>query len=332
MNQPALDEHVGRTHAVLSYLFAAYQGKFAAQNCLAQLQSEQFSSEELEKTKAALQKIHNWLSRLWTGDVLLNAYWTKPETFDAREIVELLQGLERDLFSSAQKLESLIAENDFEENHEHLKQIVATYARYVYASDNYLRQHIDFEKRYQNEEGATGYEELLADVRLEVDFVSQVIQTAKKPSTAEKGFFPTLRQTILTVPGSFRTQVHDIQQLLSPYTGELTFEKIGIPPDDAADWQELEVSPIEAGYWHAMGLTAREALHWSQVGLYDHDLAARWQSWGFDPNSAAPWFHAGFNTIKAILWASHGFTPQEAQDWLKRGVDHPQDVPEDPIV
>jgi hypothetical protein len=328
---PAHDAHIQRTYAVLSYLQAALQGKFAFLNVLSQLEFVDLNKETLLQTKQEIAHVHDLMKKFWKQEVIFNTNWTKPETFEAKEVVEMLEKHQTEVRLLIAIIAKILLERDLSKDQEATKYIIAAYAWYAYARDNYLRLQLDFEKKYQASESVAYYEKLLEETRIELDYVHFLLKDYRADKEKDLPFYLSLRQSGLILPGTLKTHVHDINLLLAPYRGGISFEKVEIDEADGDAWRKAQIEPEEAGYWSAYLLKPDEVLAWKSLGFFDPSTTSRWRIWGFDPITAAFWIEKKFSPLQSLLWMSAGFSPDKADFWRSRGIQNPREVPSDPL-
>lgn len=328
---PAHDPHIQRTYALLSYLQAARQGKFAFLNVLSQLEFLDLNKDALVQTKGEIAHIHDLMKKFWKQEVIFSSNWTKPETFEAKEVVESLERHQAEVRLLIAIIARILLDRDLSQDQEATKYLIAGYAWYAYARDNYLRLQLDFEKKYKAQESVTYYEKLLDDVRIEVDYVHFLLKDYRADKEKDLPFYLSLRQSALILPGTLKTHVHDINLLLASYRGGLSYEKVEIEETEGEAWRKAQIEPEEAGYWSAYLLKPDEVLAWKSLGFFDPATTSRWRIWGFDPITAAFWIDKKFSPLQSLLWMSAGFAPDKADFWRSKGIQNPREVPADPL-
>ena len=94
MNAEALKrQDIEFTHALLNYGHAAFQGRYTFYNILDQLNFKDLQIEEIERSRKVIDRLAKWTSQLWKGEVVFYTSWTRAESFEAENVVELLENL-----------------------------------------------------------------------------------------------------------------------------------------------------------------------------------------------------------------------------------------------
>ncbi|MDC0358350.1 hypothetical protein OAO01_05990 [Oligoflexia bacterium] len=322
-----LNDDLEASHLILNYLNAGYQGKFAFYNILSQLNYSSFNPESVTSTREALNQVNMWLNSLWRGNAIVCASWTTTEDYKSRKAVQMLEELKEDLKLVAWDVCQIFARENLSKEPESVKLLIAALGRYVYSRDNYIRGFIEFSKVFNSPDIAEQFTPLLPDVQEDVDMVHDLLAAYRK-STEQKGsFYHSLLDLVVTLPGTFYTHIHDINQIMSPLKGGFSFELTEIQPEEVALWKSFNVEPVEAGYWHAFGMNPEEAVAWNRKGFLEPLYVARWKVYGFGPEEARLWYDADFPIDIASLWSQAGFTPEEALANIDRGFVHPTEVP-----
>ncbi|RMG41637.1 MAG: hypothetical protein D6719_08085 [Candidatus Dadabacteria bacterium] len=327
-----LGPDLGASHSILNLLNAGYQGEFASLNILTQLGSPHVKAEEVEQTKERIAKITKWLADLKKGACIFSVNWTKPETFAAQEALNYLLDLRPRLLRVSYTLAAILLDENFSERTDSIHFIIASFGRFAYSRDNYIRGFIDFGETFQYPEIVEQYRPGLKQAEEDIRIVHQVLNKYRSNPNQDKAFYEALFQMGVKLPGTFNTHAHDVLLLSAPYTGGLSYEKAGIPEEEAQIWQQMQIGPDIAGYWKSFDIHPNEAAEWGQAGCFDYLLVIEWKLRGFDAASAAGWIQAGFDPATARLWTKAGHTPQSAAENIEAGVLHPDDVGKDPIM
>lgn len=314
------------THALTNYLLASLQGKFASLNILSQLQHPDFSEEQVLITQRALSKVSLWNQQLFKDECLFSASWTEPETFEAKDAVQLLEGVRPDLYELSAVLARLLTIQNIP-SREEISFLIAAHVRSIYSRDTYLRGFIEYGTVFSIPELVQKYQPLLTETEAEMIQSQELInslKTAQGPlETADPTFFPKLFQVSMPLPAIFRTHIHDVNQLLSQFKGGLTFTNAEFNQKEAELWSQFNFGPSQAGYWRAYGFSPEEANGWKPLGMNEPQIAIEWKRAGFAPSTATAWVEAQFPLPLAFIWAQAGYTSQEAQEFLKKGVQQP---------
>ena len=315
------------SHAIINYVNAGYQGRFTFFNVLSRLNNPYFDSAKLEKTREVLLLSSGWMNEIWNNIFIFATSWKKPETFEAQKALTCLEELKADLRSLVQEMVKILLTRPFPAQPSHPGFLAAALARYAYARENYVRGFQEYGRHFNLPDQEKAYGEYLKgcgeDIKLAHEFMS-ILQKGETEKVSE--FYPRLMYHCMRLPGVFREQIHDINQLMVPYKGGMSFAALEIPDDRAKAWQEMQVHPVIAGYWEAYGIGPVEADAWVQVGVSEYGFAATWKMHGFNPASAAPWAAEGFPVAVAFNWNSAGFKPDEALEKLQAGVFNPAEA------
>ncbi|RIL10944.1 MAG: hypothetical protein DCC75_03315 [Proteobacteria bacterium] len=324
------------THAVTNYLNAGFQGRFAELNVLSQLSDERFSQDDLAKVQKVLSQITLWSEQLYKDECLLSASWTAPETFDAQHAIELLGSLKIQLSDLAMQAQQVLELTTFP-SLEQLTLLIGAYTRHTYSRDHYIRGFIEYGTVFRIPDMAQRYEQVLEltkeELRRSSAFVG-VCQNARRAaegegkdvsllSKLEPGYFQVLHRSCLNLPGTFRTQVHDINQLTSPYSGGFNFSQAEFGPAESAEWQNYGFGPVQAGYWRAYSISPQEAKSWLDARVSEPAGAIEWKAFGFNSESAKPWSEAEFAPDYAAIWHKASYTPEKAKELIGKGVMEP---------
>lgn len=322
-----IDQDKEYSHSVLNYLNACHQGEFAHLNILSQLQPGSIDEKEMAELQESLQQINSWFRSFQEGESLFSLEWPKPITPDAEKATHLLRRLPDHLRHVADQLRQFVwAPNFGESRPEAINFIIACIGRYAYSRDNYLRGLLELARLSDHSGSVEQYELLLKRSEDDVKLAHALLQTYKSSQEQSEHFLHAVFSESVSIPGIFRSQAHDIDQLLSVYESDFTFEVANIREAEAELWKQIGLGPVEAGYWRAFEIEPQEALVWNQAGVVDYAIAGLWRSWKFPPEVAAGWIQADFLPSDAAMWANANITPEEASLFLKRGITDPSQV------
>lgn len=321
-----IGQDIEGTHTVLNYLYACFQGGFAAQNMLSQLGYHGFNPDDLQRSQAALGQTDRWLQQLWQGHPILSRSWLTPQTPDAKEALALLSKVRGEISQVVNKVERLVAEeNNLQEDSEGVKYLIATYARFAYTNENYVKGFIEYGKVFAQKALSDTFSTMLPQAEQNIETAHMFFNIFTKEQNIHPIFFQGLREEAVMLPGALRTNMHDLNHLSHFYT-EFDFKAAQIPETEAIEWGHLQVDPITAGFWQAYDISPIEMRAWSQFGFTDPRTVWFWRSQGFQPKDAQGWFQAGFVPPQARLWREEGHSLQEAAASLAKGVPTPQRV------
>ena len=318
------------TYAILNYLRAGYQGKFTFCTLLSQLQHEGFKSEELTLVQQAQNKISGWIAQLFAGECLLSAAWKEAQTFEAQDALKLLENLKPDLRMLASETDRILAlpERPLDSD---VKLLLAALVRMNYSRDSYLRGFVEYEGKFGTPQTQQQYDSLLSQSS---DFISTAQELGR--TYRESGFqvanlppeyLATLFGLCNTMPVIFRTQLHDVNQLLAPFKGGLSFSAAEFGKEEADAWSVAGFSPTHAGYWRAYKIPPADAKTWLLFKFNDPALVVLWNNTGFTPEQASLWFRAGFPPDYAMRWHLAGYTPEQAKQSIEGGIPEPPPPP-----
>jgi len=314
------------THALTNYLAAAYQGKFAALNVLSQLEHPTFAEEELPKTQQTLGKVFAWNSQLFKDECLFSASWTTPETFEAQNAVLLLEQLKPELYKLSAEAGSILALSTLPQRDE-LSLLIAFHARHAYSRDVYIRGFMEYGERFSRPEMVRRYEPFIPECEFEVRRNTELITLMKNAKgdigLLPKEYFALLFQTAVPLPAFFRSHVHDINQLLCPFKGGLSWTTAEFIKAESEMWTTAGLGPAAAGYFRAFGMGPDEAGKWREGGVSDAMTAIEWKKGGFTPETARPWLDEKIPPPLAFMWLQNQFTLEEAKDLISKGTVQP---------
>lgn len=320
------------TQRLLNYTQASYQGRFAMLNILAQTDQPLFRQSELEKTQKILKELHVLEQQLLNDTLQFAVASINNPSGAHKRVRECLQALQAELESIAKKVRAISLSESALRTKEDMTLLLATFGRYAYAKDNYVRGNVRFAEAIQDESLKENYQLLLSDAKQTVEIVTQYLtQYREQGGSLEYAEIRYLLFLTRTLPGTFRSNVHDIHQLLIGPHQQLQFSHAQFLAVEAQVWQQAGYSALEAGYWRAQGLSLEEALAWQQLDLNDPALVAQWHTAGFAPDAAKVWLEVLFNPEMALRWGNAGFTPRDAAVLAMNGFAYPEDLPAEDI-
>ena len=319
------------SHGVLNYLSSVFQGRFAALNFLSAIKHPACRPELITRTQQVIATLTNWVEALYKNEILLSSSWSQPETFEAKNAVDLLDSLRpelKDLAAESRRILQLPQLPSAEE----LGLLVSFIVRSVYSRDAYLRGFIEYGKNFNLPDMVAGYESLLPRVSEERLRVEQVMEQFRKNtgpiSQLPPDFLYAIHSMAGNLPTVFRTQFHDVIQLIAPFKGGMNFSLAEFDGREATAWQSFNIGPVQAGYWRAHGFEPEAARNWLDNRIGDPAFAADWAHAGFTGQVALPWIEARFAPDYARVWASAGYTPEQAIRSIERGIRVPGGTPE----
>lgn len=311
------------THSVLNYLNATYQGRFASLNVLQQLGYQGFAIAEIERTRSVLEKVRRWTSELWQQVCLLSPSWTQPETFEAQSALQFAEAIRVELLQVAEECQAFLNDAATPQKPQQVKFLIASYARFAYSRDNYIKGFIEFAKVFGQPTMLHYYTSLQPTATEDIETVAAMLNAYKDPSQPAHNFFGALFHECVRLPGVFRTHVHDLLQLLAPFQGGFSFERAGIVAVEALDWQNASFGPVQAGYWRAYNFSPEEASRWVKAGFESAAVAFDWKLFSILPEVASQWAQRGAPAAVAVEWLRAGYTVEAAADLIARGIKEP---------
>lgn len=306
------------TNSIVGFLYAGYQGSFASYNVLSQLGFLEFNPEDLKRSERNLSKAEKWSKELLKGVPILSTQWTGPQTLEAKSAFEMLVELRKELAQVTSRVRKILAQGELSGRREDVKYLLAAFTRHVYSREHYVRGFISLGKQYRSKPLVEQYEVFIPEIERGVTAAHNLFSIFNGEESPKKEFFQGLSEECSFLPGIFRSQMHEVQILLSSYSGPFTFEKTDIPEQDYQSWVDVQILPEQAGYWHAYHVTPPEAIRWMQVGVGDPQLCWFWISQGFTPFDAGPWVERGFFPPTAKDYRARGFSADEALEDMER--------------
>lgn len=311
------------THALLNYAHAAFQGRYTFYNILDQLNFKDLPLEEIERSRKVIDRLARWISQLWKGEIVFYSNWTKAESFEAENVVELLENLRPELERLANATLTAISSKETPNQPEQVKLLIAAYGRNAYSKENYIRGLLEFGSILQISDLVAQSTELLNLAKPEIERTNFFLSSYKNPQTLDANFFGNLSYSCMLLPAVLRSHIHDISQLISQFKGGFSFSAAGIPDAEVSSWEAAQFSPGAAGYWRAYGMGPQEALAWINGGFNTPTMAAEWKFVGIPPNIAPLWATKGFNPATALPWIQAGIDPDQALNFIKDGITDP---------
>lgn len=323
-HQQGIVQDRAMTHSVVNYLNAAYQGKFAFQNVMLRLKHPEASEEELSKVKEGLNTIHNWMEALWRSECLFRSTWESPSTPEAQLSFDMLHALKPEISDLSVRLQKLLNQPYLADSIDDVKFVIACFARFAYAHENYIKGFIEFGTTFMDKQMLEAYTPQKEEAETAVKLLHEFIKYFTSNNPPSREFIAELQMQSLIIPGTFRCQIHDINIIVSGYQGEFSYELAKFLHAEAKSWASEGFSPQIAGYWRAFKFTPGEASQWMSAGITEVITAAYWKNAGFDPLSGISWMNAGFSPFDAKAWLDEGFTFDVAQEFIQKGITSPE--------
>lgn len=325
MNQ-LLQQDTDLTHGLVNYLNSSYRGRLASLNALLQMNSQEFSKEELIKTEKTLEIINRWLSDLWNGLPLVSTGWQSPETFEAQRVFDLLNESKLDLKQLSQKFSSLLNSNERYSNDENIKIIISGIVRLAYQRDNFIKGFLEYAKVFAREDLYSHFEAFLPTSNDEVKLANSFLKEFKSAANLRTEFFDNLDLQLITIPSTLNVFIHEMNFIGAVYSPDFSFRHAEIPEDEFYLWEQLGLSAREAGYWRAYGITPDQALSWIEQNMRDANVAGNWSIRGFNPPEVFDWLKLGLSPAVALLWRKAGYDLDTVRVQLNKGYLTPKDL------
>ena len=319
-----VDKDIEFSHGVLNYLNAGFQGAFAHANVLSQFGLPIEFLQSPEEIRQSVVLVNKWLDDLWAGSPLFSLDWKQLQGQEPAQAYGFLTLLMSENATLSEDLSDFLSKGAFHElQPDQIRRCIGIFTRYAYARDNYIRGLHELAKTAKRVESQNLYRQSLVDSEKLVAAAHAFLTDYQSRTNQTPEFYSTLYSQLIALPGLLRAQAHDLNQMVTIYDGEFTFEKAYIPEHEGAKWLSLGLGPTEAGYWLAFDISAEEAVRWAQGGIASHQEAGFWRAWGFPPEQASAWFQLEFEPQEAALWANARISPEDADHYRNHGVSHP---------
>lgn len=318
-----LQKDIEFTHSMLNFINAAFQGRFTFYNILDQLAFRSLPVEEIERSQRVLDKVSRWKGQLFNGTLLFSSSATSPESFEAQNALELLENLRPDLTTLSQQCAAILADNQTPSKPENIKLLIAAYGRFAYSREHYIKGFLELGSLMKLIDILERFNPLVAPAQQDVARANELATAYRPPSQVAPQFFGYLQSLSLHLPSIFLSAINDINQLISPYKGGLSYASLGIPAQEGKQWQDFGLSPAQAGYWRAFYMGPEEAMNWLKSGFQSAQSAADWRALGFSAQIAPYWLAKGFAPFQALPWFQAGIDPDQAIEYIKNGINHP---------
>ncbi len=314
------------TQRCLSYLSALYQGRFAMLTILGQTGHSFFKPAEIKRTLKIIQTVYNWNDEFLKGRFLFSTTAGMGDKSFLVKCHTLVKSLAPELESIARKVKEIKINNSLKVSEADNALMLAILGRSVYSRDAYLKHQIVNSYIAGDLERLQGFARVQMDSANYIHLLNSFLNTRK-----ESGILPAEQQNQLLfharmLPGTFRSYVHDINQILAWPDVELSFTKAGFLQVEAEVWQAHGFTAIEAGYWRAYEFTIEQTMHWKSFEVHTPQFAADWHYAGFTPEKAQPWIDVLLSATLALVWGGAGYTPKQARECIDQGYKFPDQV------
>ncbi|MBX7143646.1 MAG: hypothetical protein K1X79_04275 [Oligoflexia bacterium] len=318
-----LQKDIEFTHSMLNFINAAFQGRFTFYNILDQLCFQSLPIEEIERSQRVLDKVTRWKSQLFGGALLFSSAANSPESFEAQNALELLENLRPDLTALSQQCAAILGDNQTPSKPENVKLLIAAYGRFAYSREHYIKGFLELGSLMKLIDILERFNPLALPAQQDVARANELVTAYKPPSQVNPQFFGYLQSLCLHLPSIFLSAIHDINLLISPYKGGISYAGLGIPAQEGKQWQDYGFSPSQAGYWRAYYMGPEEAASWMKCGFQSAQSAADWRALGIPSQVAPYWLARGFNPFQAVPWFQAGIDPDQALEHIRNGINHP---------
>lgn len=300
------------TNSIVGFIYAGYQGAFAAQNILSQLGYKSFNPDDLSRVEHVLSEAEKWKEDLLRGLPIFSTTWKSPQTVSAKKAFEKLADLRKDLLQTVGKIKKILLLQDLPNCPEEVKLLIACFSRQAYARENYVSGFIEFGNAFKHQDIVNAYTPFLTEAQQAVQAAHMFYNIYTSEENLAPVFYKGLSEECSFLPGIFQAQVHDVTLLASSYNMPLSYTQLGINPDHQSEWEQIGINPVVAGYWQAWELEPAIAASWIEVGIGDPKTVWFWKNMGFAPKEAVDWFRYGFLPPNARAWRERGFAPEQA--------------------
>jgi len=315
------------THTVTNYLLSCYQGRFAFLNILSQLDYPSLNVAIITETRQVLDQVAFWHEELWAGRNLFSAAWSFAETVDAQRALDLLTKLKPELYSTARDIGAIVANARGNLDSPQIAFLAGCIGRFSYAREHSVKGFVEMGARLPGTVDVNRFAVLIPAAQEDVRLTHALLEIIKKRApNFDGGFVRGLVEKGASLIGLFRTQAHEINEIVAKYQGGLTFENADFTPDESRIWIELRLGPSIAGYWRAHGFSAQESEPWITLQTVAPGIAEAWRLFGFHADTAMPWLRSGFPPRLAKTWYDAGFDEKEARAQIERGVQDPSKI------
>lgn len=321
------------THGITSYSLSSYQGKFAYLNILSQFGHPKFVVDDVLKIQQNLSKISKWHDQLYQDECLFSASWSKAETFEAEAAIDLVAVLKPELYQLAAEISRILGLKEIP-TYDELVFLTACYAWQAFSRDAYVRSFIEYANKFALIDMEEKYRQLIPLCEADTEKSQHIIFEMRKLDpdapvkddqriAPEANLLQLLFEASIPLPSTYRSHIHDINQILSQFKGGLSFATAEFTQAEADLWMDANIGPVLAGYWRAYGISIDEAREWTNIGVAEAPLAIEWRKGAFTPATCKEWIELKFMPYDAFVWKRAGYKPEEARKLLSEGVTNP---------
>jgi hypothetical protein len=311
---------------MVNYANAAYQGRYAQLMILSQTQHAKFKAPLVDETKKVLARFPALLEAVWDGKFQFNEAGA-PASQSALDTKNLLFALKPELNSLASEAKRILLARDFYVSSDDVSMLIALFGRMVYSQENYCKGAVDYGNRFNDEMIVEMAGVRVRALQESIQRVSEFLRSHREKDAGSQ-FYNHLRFEARMLSGSFRGNLHDINQFEAGPFGRLGYSAAGFLGVEAKAWSAAGFDAAEAGFWRAYDFGIDEVERWLALGVQDPMVAAQWSTAGYDPETAIGWIHVLFPPLLAIQWSSAGYHPKDAAVLVSQGLSVPQEIPD----
>lgn len=327
MEQPPLIEDLHLSHNILSFLFGGYQGSYAAMNILGKLGHKKFNQDLLLQYDKTLTKIYKLTEDLYAGNILVSTQWQDLETFEATSSFDDIEKLRKELTITAGEIvathNSVKAKNG-SVNQEDVKILLASYARFLYSRDYYLKSQLQYAQVIQSQELMDNTIVMASTSQNELEAFDPLIEQAQNGLPSKH--IQTLLKATDELPVTFSIQIHECYMYLGIFKNPFTYKDAGFEQKEAEMWEKSKIIPQEAGFWRSHLFDPVSSKLWIDAGVENPAMAFAWDKNGFDYKNFIDWINIGLPPEYAADWRKNGFTAKEAQSFIENNITDPKEA------
>lgn len=313
---------------IFNLIHSSFQGQFAANNILNQTKHPQFNPDNLVTIKDQIKTALSNLKRIENNELIIDPEFEEVSETEV-EVFALLNGLKQNFVIAANEIITIASSDKWTEDGDLYQVLVAYYAWFAYAEENYFKKLQDFYLINNIDDYNETINQRLEQASNDLKLTGNFLMSIKGPAGPEKGFFSHLMFFLKTLPGYFFSKTHDINQFLT-IKQEFTYELAGFSAEEAPRWEAKNFDPIAAGYWKCYGFTPESAFEWFDRGFFVAAEAANWKFSDFQSAQAAAWAKYSFTPILAMHWQQASLKPEHSAILISHGFFMPGDLPTDP--
>ncbi|MEX0595738.1 MAG: hypothetical protein WD512_04490, partial [Candidatus Paceibacterota bacterium] len=219
---------------IFNLIHSCFQGQFAANNILNQVQHPNFNQDTLTTIKTQIKEALSNIKRIENNEIIIDPEFEAINETEEK-IFALLYNLKQTFIMSANDVITVATTKDWFKDPNMYNLLVAYYAWYAYAEENYFKKLEDF---YLINEVSTYKETIqqkLEQANNDLKLTSNFLMSIKSPTGPEQGFFSHLSFYTKTLPGYFYSKIHDINQFMT-IKQEFTYALAGFSPEEEVLW------------------------------------------------------------------------------------------------